>query len=111
MFEIEAVDTRAKGLRTPRLEEAAAVGDYVRRLDWVLMLAFAALLAYCLWAIDGITATTGSQTHRQITYAVGGLIVFVVALAIDPDLYRRYKKALYGGTLLLMGFVLVGGTV
>src|SRR3954452_17057828 len=75
------------------------------------MLAFAALLAYCLWAIDGITATTGSQTHRQMTYAVGGFVVFVAALAIDPDVYRRYKKVLYGATLALMAFVLVGGTV
>jgi rod shape determining protein RodA len=111
MIDIEAVDSRAKGLGTPRAAEALAVGDFLRRLDWVLMAAFGALLGYCLWAIDGITATTGSQTHRQITYAIGGSVVFLVALAIDPDVYRRYKKALYGGTLLLMGFVLVGGTV
>jgi rod shape determining protein RodA len=111
MIDIEAVDGRARGLATPRAAEALAVGDFLRRLDWVLMLAFAALLAYCLWAIDGITATTGSQTHRQITYAVGGFVVFLVALAIDPDVYRRYKKVLYGATLALMAFVLVGGTV
>jgi rod shape determining protein RodA len=111
LLDIEAVDTRAKGLGTPRASEALAVGDFLRRLDWLLMAAFAALLAYCLWAIDGITATTGSQTHRQLTYAAGGFVVFLVALAIDPDVYRRYKKVLYGGTLLLMGFVLVGGTV
>jgi rod shape determining protein RodA len=111
LLDIKAVDSRARGLGTPRAAEALAVGEYVRRLDWVLMLAFAALLAYCFWAIDGITATTGSQTHRQLTYAVGGFVVFLAALAIDPDVYRRYKKVLYGGTLLLMGFVLVGGTV
>jgi rod shape determining protein RodA len=111
MIDIEAVDSRAKGLGTPRAAEALAVGDFLRRLDWLLMAAFAALLAYCLWAIDGITATTGTQTHRQITYAVGGFVVFLAALAVDPDVYRRYKKALYGGTLLLMGYVLVGGTV
>jgi rod shape determining protein RodA len=111
MIDIEAVDGRAKGLGTARAAEALAVGDFLRRLDWVLMAAFAALLAYCLWAIDGITATTGTQTHRQITYAAGGFVVFLVALAIDPDVYRRYKKALYGGTLVLMAYVLVGGTV
>jgi rod shape determining protein RodA len=111
MIDIEAVDTRAKGLRTPRAGEALAVGDFLRRLDWVLMVAFGALLAYCLWAIDGITSATGSQTHRQLTYAAGGSLVFVVALLIDPDVYRRHKKTLYGGTLALMGFVLVAGTV
>jgi rod shape determining protein RodA len=111
IIDIEAVDSRAKGLGTPRVAEKPAIGEFLRRLDWVLMAAFAALLAYCLWAIDGITATTGSQTHRQLTYAAAGFVVFLAALAVDPDHYRRYKKVLYGGTLVLMGFVLVGGTV
>lgn len=108
MSHIEAVNTRSNGLRG---EEAAAVGEFLRRLDWVLMAAFAALLAYCLWAIDGITSATGSQTSRQLTYAAGGFVVFLAALVVDPDVYRRYKKVLYVGTLSLMGFVLVGGTV
>lgn len=110
MIDIEAVNTRARGLGD-RAGETAAFGEFLRRLDWVLMVAFAALLAYCLWAIDGITSATGSQTSRQITYAVGGFVVFLAALVVDPDVYRRYKKALYVGTLALMGFVLVGGTV
>jgi rod shape determining protein RodA len=110
MIDIEAVDSRTKGLGSSRIE-APALGDFFRRLDWVLLAAHAALLAYCLWAIDGITASTGSQTNRQITYAVAGFVVFVAALCIDPDLYRRAKRLLYGGTLVLMGFVLVAGTV
>src|SRR3954470_3373649 len=111
MIDVEAVDPRARGLRTPRAEDAAALGDRLRRLDWVLMAALAALLAYCLWAIDGITATNpaGSQTSRQITYAVGGFVLFLAALAIDPDVYRRHKRTLYFGTLALMGFVLMAG--
>jgi rod shape determining protein RodA len=110
---IEAVDTRAKGLRTSRAVEAVAVGDFLRRLDWVMMLAHGALLAYCLWAIDGITRSDpgGSALSRQGSYALGGFILFVVALAIDPDFYRRQKKVIYGGTLAVMAFVLVAGTV
>jgi rod shape determining protein RodA len=111
MSHIQTVDTRAKGLRTPQARQTLAVGEFLRRLDWVLLAAFAALLAYCLWAIDGITAATGSQTSRQLTYAAGGFVVFLAALAVDPDVYRRYKKVLYGGTLALMAFVLVAGTV
>ena len=113
MIDVEAVDTRARGLRTPRAGDTAALGERLRRLDWVLMAALAALLAYCLWAIDGITATNpaGSQMSRQITYAVGGFILFLAALVIDPDVYRRHKQALYIGTLALMGFVLTAGTV
>ena len=108
---IEAVDTKAKGLRTPRVSEAAAVGDFLRRLDWLLMLAVAALVAYGLWAIDGITASDpgGSQMGRQATFAVGGSVLFLAALVVDPDLFRRRKRAIYAGTLGLMAFVLVAG--
>ncbi|MGZ4353622.1 MAG: rod shape-determining protein RodA [Gaiellaceae bacterium] len=107
---IEAVQRTSAG--RARGEEAAALGDFVRRLDWILMGAVAALLAYCLWAIDGITRTDvgGSDLKRQATYAAGGFVVFLAVLAVDPDVFRRYKKAVYGGTLLLMGFVLVAGT-
>lgn len=105
---IEAVETRAS-TRPARGEELAAVRDFLRRLDWVLMLALAALVAYGLWAIDGITRSDpgGSQTTRQATYAAAGLVLFVAALCVDPDLFRRQKKALYAGTLAVMGFVLV----
>ena len=107
---IEAVQRTPAG--RARGEEAAALGDFVRRLDWILMGAVAALLAYCLWAIDGITRTDigGSDLKRQATYAAGGGGVFLAGLFGDPDVFRRYKKAVYGGTLLLMGFVLVAGT-
>jgi hypothetical protein len=51
---IEAVDTRARGLR-PRAADAIGVADALRRLDWLLMFALAATVGYGLWAIDGIT--------------------------------------------------------
>ncbi|HET7045335.1 MAG TPA: rod shape-determining protein RodA [Gaiellaceae bacterium] len=110
---IEAVDTRAKGLRTPRREEGLALGEFLRRLDWPLLAATVALLAYCLWAVDGITrhGPGGSELTRQATYAAGGFVVFLAALAIDPDFYRRQKKAIYVGTLGLMVFVLAAGSV
>lgn len=107
---IEAVERTPVGGRT-RGDDAAAIGDFVRRLDWVLVAAVAALLGYCLWAIDGITRSDpgGSSLHRQAIYAAGGFVVFVCVLFVDPDLFRRFKKVLYGGTLLLMAFVLVAG--
>ncbi len=106
------MDTRAKGLGTPQ-SEGLAVGEFVRRLDWPLMAALVALLGYCLWAIDGITGSDpgGSELSRQLTYVGGGAVLFVAALAIDPDLYRRQKRLIYGGTLGLMLFVLAAGSV
>src|SRR5262249_51720826 len=50
---IEAVNTRARGLR-PYRAEAVGAASALRRLDWWLLGATAALLAFGLWAIAGI---------------------------------------------------------
>jgi rod shape determining protein RodA len=106
---IEAVDTRARGLRAPRGEDAAALGERLRRLDWVLAAAVFALVGYGLWAIDGITRNDpgGSELSRQATYAGAGLVLALAVLLVDPDVFRRQKRALYAGTLGVMVFVLV----
>ena len=112
---IEAVDTRAKGLRPVRSERIEAAA-FVRRLDWVLLAATAALVAYGLWAIAGITQhdIAGNPNYyviRQGVYAAIGLVGLVVTLLIDPDYYRRFKRAIYGGTAGVMLLVLMAGTV
>jgi rod shape determining protein RodA len=106
---IEAVDTRARGLRPRRGGEAAALGEFLRRVDWVLTAAVAGLIGYGLWAIDGITRNDpgGSEMTRQATYAAAGLALALGVMLVDPDLFRRQKRALYVGTLGVMGFVLV----
>ena len=112
---IEAVDTRAKGLRPVRAERLE-IAAFVRRLDWVLLLATGALLAYGLWAITGITKhdVAGNPNYyvvRQGVYAAVGVLGLVVTTAINPDYYRRFKRVLYGGTLSIMMLVLLAGTV
>jgi rod shape determining protein RodA len=106
---IEAVDTR-RGLRGRR-DEAVGVAAAVRRLDWVLMLALGAVVAYGLWAVRGITSRDpgGSALSRQALYAGAGLIVFLVAIAIDPDRYRRLYRPIYFGTVGVMVLVLAMG--
>ena len=112
---IEAVDTRARGLRNRR-EEAVAVASIVRRLDWILLAATAALVGYGLWAISGITRhdVAGNPNYyvvRQGVYASLGLLALVVAVFVDPEYYRRYRKQIYAGTLGLMVIVLLAGAV
>jgi rod shape determining protein RodA len=108
---IEAVDTRARGLRSRREAEVAGLGGMLRRLDWVLMFALAGIVAYGLWAIDGITKhdVGGPAAARQGLYAAVGALVFVVVLFIDPDTYRRLRRPIYFGTLGIMVFVLAAG--
>jgi rod shape determining protein RodA len=112
---IEAVEPRAKGFRrveADRIEVAA----FVRRLDWILLGAVAALVGYGLWAIAGITRhdITGDPSYyvlRQGVYAAVGGVGLAVAVLIDPDVYRRFKSLLYGGTAGIMLLVLMAGTV
>ena len=87
--------------------ERVDVFGVVRRLDWLLLSAVAALVAYGLWAVAGITRydVAGNEDYyvvRQALAAGLGFAGFLVALAIDPDRYRRAQKAIYGLTLLLM---------
>ncbi|MGZ8717490.1 MAG: rod shape-determining protein RodA [Gaiellaceae bacterium] len=92
--------------RTPSRDHVDVFG-FVRRLDWLLLSAVVALVAYGLWAVAGITRfdVAGNENYyvvRQALAAGFGFFGFLVALAIDPDRYRRAQKAIYGGTLLLM---------
>jgi rod shape determining protein RodA len=112
---IEAVNTRAKGLGPVRVERIQ-LASFARRLDWVLLGAVAALLGYGLWAIAGITKSdiAGDSSYyvvRQTAYAAVGVVGLALAILIDPDYYRRFKRPLYGGMVGIMLLVLVGGTV
>ncbi len=85
-----------------------------RDLDWILLAAVAALLGVGLWAIAGITRhdVPGNPSYyvvRQGVFAFIGLIAFLAGLFIDPDLYRRHKRWIYGlmtGSMLIV--ILVG---
>jgi rod shape determining protein RodA len=87
--------------------EGLDVLGFLRRLDWVLLLAAGALVAYGLWAIAGITrfdveGDEGYYVVRQGIAAGIGFAGFLVALLIDPDVYRRLQKPLYVTTLVGM---------
>src|SRR5215218_9386422 len=79
----------------------------VRRLDWLLLLAVGALVAYGLWAVAGITRfdVEGNERYfvmRQTLAAAVGFAGFLVALAVDPDRLRRAQRPLYAVTIVLM---------
>jgi rod shape determining protein RodA len=85
---------------------------FLRRLDWVLMLAAGGLVAYGLWLVSGITrfdvpGDEGYFVFRQGIAAALGVLGLVVATLVPVDLARRYWKLLYGLTLGLMIVVFV----
>jgi rod shape determining protein RodA len=112
---IEAVNTRARGLRTHRAENVE-IASAVRRLDWLLLGAVGSLLGYGLWSIGGITAhdIPGDPNYflvRQSVYATLGCVGLVAALFVDPDHYRRFRQPIFIGTAGVMLLVLLAGTV
>ncbi|MBD0348640.1 MAG: rod shape-determining protein RodA [Thermoleophilia bacterium] len=90
------------------------LGPLLRRVDWTLMIAVGALVAYGLWILDGVTANdvSGDPNYyvaRQATYAAVGTAGFLVALFVDPDHYRRGRTVTYGLMVATLLVVLVAG--
>jgi len=101
------------GLRTQRDEGAALVG-VLRSLDWLLVAGIGGLVAVGLWAVKGVTRfdvlhNPSYYLDRQIGYAIVGTVALVIAVCIDPELYRRYWRPLYIGTVGLIAVVLLIG--
>ena len=91
----------------PFSREHVDVLGFLRRLDWLLLSAVVALVAYGLWAVSGITRfdVEGDEDYYVVRQAIAagvGFVGLLLALMIDPERYRRAQKAIYGITLLLM---------
>jgi rod shape determining protein RodA len=100
---IDYASSSARGVRHERID----LVSLLRRLDWVLLFAVGAVVAYGLWAVAGITRhdVVGNEDYYVVRQAVAaglGFVGFLVALAIDPDRYRRAQKGIYAVTLILM---------
>jgi rod shape determining protein RodA len=110
------VDYASRAAVRARRREAADVASFVRRLDWILIGSVALLVGYGLWAISDITRhdVEGNAHYyltRQAVYAVIGVLGLVVAVLIDPDLYRRRWRVIFGGTSFLIAIVLLTGPI
>jgi len=106
-----AVDL-ASGRTAPR--DRADVAAFVRNLDWLLLGGVAALVAYGLWGVAGITRydVEGNPSYYVVRQAIAvgiGVSGMLVALAIDPDRWRRLQKPLYVATIALMLLVFALG--
>jgi rod shape determining protein RodA len=97
-----------------RKAQATGVVGLVRRLDWFMLGALAGLVAFGLWAIDGITRldVAGDPDYylvRQAIFALVGTVGLIGALLIDPDYYRRYRKVIYALMIALLFVVMALG--
>jgi rod shape determining protein RodA len=109
---LEYAGSQRAGLQRHR--EGIALSNVVRSLDWVLVAGVIGLVAVGLWAISGVTRfdVPGSPEHylqRQIAYAVIGTFALLIGVVIDPDIYRRYWRPIFIGTIGLIAVVLLVG--
>jgi rod shape determining protein RodA len=84
-----------------RSRARAREASFLRNLDWALLLAVAALVAYGLWAISGITKNdiAGDSNYyvvRQAAFALLGLAGMVAMTLLEPAFWRKHARLVYG---------------
>jgi rod shape determining protein RodA len=109
---LEYAGSQRTGLQAQR--EGIALLSIIRSIDWILLAGVAGLVAVGLWAVQGVTRfdITGNPSYffdRQVAYVIAGGLVMLVTLLVDPDLYRRYWRVVFAGTVGLIAIVLVIG--
>jgi rod shape determining protein RodA len=110
---LEYAGSQRAGLQRNRGDGVAFVA-ILRSLDWVLLAGVVGLVAVGLWAVSGVTrfdlpSDPNHYLNRQIIYVCVGALALLVALFIDPDIYRRFWRPIYIGTVSLIVIVLVVG--
>jgi rod shape determining protein RodA len=103
-----APDTQRRGL------PADAPLAFLGRLDWLLLAAVGTIVVYGLWAVAGTTRfdVEGDEYYYVVRQAIAaglGLAGMVVLVALDPNVYKRSWKLVYGLTIALMLVVYVLG--
>lgn len=116
---VQYIGTAAQARRRRRRPSALGRAEetpLVARLDWTLLLASAALVAYGLWAIGGITkhvipSDPNYYLTRQFVFVAVGAVAMVAMIAVDPEWYRRSMRGVYVLLLGSLAIVLLAGSV
>ena len=101
--------------QAPARADATHIGAFLRHLDFLLLAAVGALVAYGLVVLSAVTRddVRGDPDYyvaRQGLYVVIGAIALAVVTAVSPNVYRRYRTALYVSAISLTAIVFVVGS-
>jgi rod shape determining protein RodA len=99
--------TRALPQSTTRSILGTEVGAFLRHVDYLLLLAVAGVIAYGLWVLAAVTRNdipgdSGYFLFRQEIYVAVGAVVLAVMTAVNPEVFRRYKRVLYALAVFLL---------
>jgi rod shape determining protein RodA len=106
--------TRVVEQPTARSHVTAEIGAFLRHLDYLLLVVVGGVVAYGLWVLADVTrhdvpGEADFYLVRQSVYVVFGTLVLAAGAAVNPDVYRRFGRVLYGVALFLLLVVLVVG--
>jgi rod shape determining protein RodA len=105
------VSQRVPARSRTRTREAS----FLRNLDWALLLAVAALVAYGLWAIAGITKkdVSGDENYyvvRQAGFALLGVAGMVAMTLFEPGFWRKHARLVYAVLITVLLIAPLFGT-
>ena len=108
---LEYAGSQRAGLRE---RESVGLLAVARSVDWILLAGVGGLVALGLWGIAGVTKfdVPGDPSYylnKQIVYAGAGGAILLVATLVDPDLYRRYWRFVFGTLVGLIAVVFLVG--
>jgi rod shape determining protein RodA len=111
-----AVPVRVAQARPKEAPLAADVAAILRSLDWILLAAVGALVAYGLWILDAVTRNDvpGSPDYFVVRQGVNvalGLVALTAAALVNPEVYRRLRKPLYVALLAILVLVFVADQI
>jgi rod shape determining protein RodA len=97
-----------------RTHLSADVAHFLRHVDYLLIASVGALIAYGLWVLESVSRDDVAGDPNYYVFRQGinialGVVAFALATAINPELYRRYRTALYGSAIFLMATVFAVG--
>jgi rod shape determining protein RodA len=92
------------------------VASFIRHLDYLLFAAVGGLVAYGLWVLSAVTRNdiTGDPNYYVVRQGINvglGVVALVALTAVNPDVYRRFRRPLYGLLVLLLAIVFVADAV
>ena len=99
--------TRAIPQGAPRQHTATELGSFLRHVDYLLLAAVGGLTAYGLWVLAAVTKNDiagdpGFYVFRQQIYVAVGVVALAAMTAVNPEIFRRYAKVLYGLLIVLL---------
>jgi rod shape determining protein RodA len=105
--------------RSSSLRLSGNLSDPVRNIDWILMVAVIAQAVIGLFVVFSTTQLRLIDqnfdpfvyTQRQVVFVIVAAATMAVVMALGHEWFRSQATLLYGGIILLLVLVLVGGAV